>query len=308
MRKVSLIAILVNTLLYATYYPITKGALERLDPWVFMALAEVLALPVAIVVLWRSGPLSKQTVKSGLLLGAIANLAFLTGLQALRFTSATNTTFLGALSGVVGALITRWMFRQNLHPLIWCAAALSVVGALGLIFESGWMGINGGDLIALLAAGIYAWSIFQTDRETRRPGIHTPGLLAVVLLTGAVLSLIESVAFGDWPGTVARMEPMLDIGVLVYVAVVTNVIPYAVTLKWQRHLRPVTVAFIYIIEPLWAALFAALYLGETLSLFGLASAGLILAGSLLAVRASFPSAPSAVGRPSAETDYALGGD
>ncbi len=308
MRKVSLIALFFNTLLYATYYPVAKSVLERFDPWVFMACVEALAVPVAIVLLWRASSVSKQTVRSGLLLGVIANLAFLIGLQALRFTSATNTTFLGALSGVVGALVTRLMFRQRLNPMIWAAAGLSLAGALGLVFGGGWFGINGGDLFALLAAVIYAWSIFQTDNETRRPGVDTLSLLAVVLLTGAALSLVESLVFGDWSGTLGRLEPLTDGGVLLYVATVTNVIPYAVTLKLQRHLRPVTVAFIYILEPLWAALIAALYLGETLSPFGLASACLILAGSLLAIQASFPPATSAVGRPSAETDYALGGD
>lgn len=308
MRKVSLVALFVNTLLYATYYPMAKSVLERFDPWVFMACVEALAVPVALVLLWRARSVSKQTIRSGILLGVIANLAFLIGLQALRFTSATNTTFLGALSGVIGALITRLMFRQRLNPLIWAAAGLSLAGALGLVFGGGWFGINGGDLFALLAAVIYAWSIFQTDRETSRPKVDTLSLLAVVLLTGAVLSFAESLAFGDWSGTLGRFEPLVDGGVLLYVATVTNVIPYAVTLKLQRHLRPVTVAFIYILEPLWAALIAALYLGETLSPFGLASACLILAGSLLAIQASFPAASSAVGRPSAETDYALGGD
>lgn len=308
MRKVSLIALFVNTLLYATYYPMAKSVLERFDPWVFMACVEALAVPVALALLWRAGSVSKQTIRSGIMLGVIANLAFLIGLQALRFTSATNTTFLGALSGVIGALITRLMFRQRLNPMIWAAAGLSLAGAFGLVFGGGWFGINGGDLFALLAAVIYAWSIFQTDNETRRPGVDTLSLLAVVLLTGAALSFAESLAFGDWPGTLGRLEPLTDGGVLLYVATVTNVIPYAVTLKLQRHLRPVTVAFIYILEPLWAALIAALYLGETLSPFGLASACLILAGSLLAIQASFPAASSAVGRPSAETDYALGGD
>ncbi|HRF47979.1 MAG TPA: DMT family transporter [Anaerolineales bacterium] len=293
MRKISLIAFFVNTLLYATYYPVAKGALERLDPWVFMALAEALTVPVALVLLVRAGRLDRQTLRSGVLLGAISNLGFAIGLQALAFTSATNTTFLGALSGVLGALITRLVLRQPLNPLTWLAGGLSLVGALGLIFEGGWAGVNLGDLIALLAAFAYAWSIFQTDRETSRQGIHTPSLLAVVLLTGAALALVESLVFGDWAGTLQRATPLLDATTLGYVAVVTTVIPYAVTLKLQRHLRPVTVAFIYVIEPLWAALFAALYLGETLTVFGLGSAGLILAGSLLAVRATAPPTESA---------------
>ncbi len=107
MRKVTVIAFFVNTLLYATYYPVAKGALTRLDPWIFMTLAELLTLPVAIALLWRARRLSMQTVASGIVLGVISNLAFVAGLQALRFTSATNTTFLGALSGVLGALIAR---------------------------------------------------------------------------------------------------------------------------------------------------------------------------------------------------------
>lgn len=134
--------------LYATYYPVAKGALARLDPWIFMTLAELLTLPVAFALLWRARRLSTQTVASGIVLGVISNLAFVAGLQALRFTSATNTTFLGALSGVLGALIARILLGQRLHPLTWLAGVLSVIGAAGLVFEGGWAGLNIGDLVA----------------------------------------------------------------------------------------------------------------------------------------------------------------
>ncbi len=312
MRKVAVVAFFLNTLLYATYFPVAKGALSCLDPWIFMASAEALTLPVAFALLWRGRRLTAQTWRSGVLLGVIANLGFALGLQALRFTSATNTTFLGALSGVIGALITRVMLNQRLHTMTWVAGALSTVGAIGLVFAGGWAGVNLGDLIALVAAAIYAWNIFQTDRETTRPAADTRGLLAVVLITGAALAFVECLIFADRT-TVARFEAA-DLGVLIYVAVVTTVIPYAVTLKLQRHLQPVTVAFIYVIEPLWSAVFAAVYLGEMLSPQGQASAGLILAGALLAVWATLPPAQAeamatsgAFERPTG-AELALGGD
>lgn len=290
MRKISILALLLNTVLFAAYYPVAKGALAYFDEYVFMALVGLLTVPVGLALIGSERSpgrplLNHQTIRSGLTLGVLSNLAFLVSVQALHHTTATNTAFLGALDGLIGAVIAAGILRERQHALTWAAGGVSLTGALIMIVGGSAAQAGLGDLLALFGGIIYAWSVFQTDRETRRPGVGTRGLLGVMLLTEAGLSLVQSLVLGDW-------RPTLSIGmgahlpVLVFVAIVTTVLPYAVTLGLQRFVPPVTVSFIYILEPVWGAVFASLWLGERLTAVGLLAAGLILLGSVLALVAS----------------------
>ncbi|WP_323055454.1 EamA family transporter [Brucella intermedia] len=45
----------------------------------------------------------------------------------------------------------------------------------------------------------------------------------------------------------------------------TTVIPTAISIMFQRYVPPVTTAFLYTLEPIWSAVFAAGILGEHLS-------------------------------------------
>jgi drug/metabolite transporter (DMT)-like permease len=49
----------------------------------------------------------------------------------------------------------------------------------------------------------------------------------------------------------------------------------------QKRVSPVSVAFIYVFEPIWSALLARLYLGETLTLRGYVGGALIVSGALM---------------------------
>lgn len=290
MRKISILALLLNTVLFATYYPVAKGALASLDEYVFMALVGLLTVPVALALIGSDHVagqpvLNWQTLRSGLTLGVLSNLAFLVSIQALNHTTATNTTFLGALDGLIGAVIAAAILRQRQHALTWIAGGVSLTGAAIMILGGSSAQAGLGDLLALLGGIVYTWNVFQTDCETRRPGVRTRGLLGVMLLTEAALSLVQSLALGDW-GPTLNVGISTHLPVLVYVAMVTTVLPYAVTLGLQRFVPPVTVSFIYILEPVWSAAFASLWLGERLNAAGLLAAGLILSGSVLALAAS----------------------
>ncbi len=61
----------------------------------------------------------------------------------------------------------------------------------------------------------------------------------------------------------------------------TTLLRTAISLFMQRYTAPVTVAFIYIFEPVWRALLARLYLGEALTLRGYLGGVLIVSGALL---------------------------
>jgi drug/metabolite transporter (DMT)-like permease len=83
-------AILLNTLLYASYYAISKEVLGRVDPIVF-SFCEMMTLapPALFILLISRRHLTRQAIKSGFLLGSCLCLGLLMLATALRHNSAT---------------------------------------------------------------------------------------------------------------------------------------------------------------------------------------------------------------------------
>src|SRR5581483_11815839 len=69
--------------------------------------------------------------------------------------------------------------------------------------------------------------------------------------------------------------------VLLYVAGATTFLPILITVTMQKHISPVTVSFIYILEPVLGAIFAYLYLHETLPPLGYLGGGLVFIGAII---------------------------
>jgi drug/metabolite transporter (DMT)-like permease len=101
----------------------------------------------------------------------------------------------------------------------------------------------------------------------------------VELVTMIVLTSLGAAIFGDW-GAV-RPDLPKDVAVILYIGFGTTFLPTAISIFMQKHVSPVTVAFLYIFEPIWSALLARAYLGESLSLRGYLGGFLIVSGTFL---------------------------
>jgi drug/metabolite transporter (DMT)-like permease len=66
-----------------------------------------------------------------------------------------------------------------------------------------------------------------------------------------------------------------------YVGLFTTFLPTAIGLFFQRYVSPVTVAFLYVLEPVWGAIAARMILGEHLDWVGVFGASLIVLGSII---------------------------
>jgi drug/metabolite transporter (DMT)-like permease len=72
-----------------------------------------------------------------------------------------------------------------------------------------------------------------------------------------------------------------------YVGLFTTFLPTMIATSFQRYVPPVTVALIYVIEPVLGAVAAYLIVGETLALPAYLGGGFIVAASVLNVLSSF---------------------
>jgi drug/metabolite transporter (DMT)-like permease len=271
---------LLNTIFFATYYAVTKEALNRIDPIIFTFFEMVSLAPAGLLIIlfsWKR--IDRAVVKRGILLGSTLCLALFTIAIALKYTTATSTAFFPALNGFVAALIAWLLFREPMSGRTWLAGLVSVAGAALLIFSSS-IGNLRGTLIAFLGGLFYTGYVFLSDHEQKNEKAHWP-LFGVELLTTAVWANLVALLFGNWQA----VHPALpkDILVVLFVAFACTFIPTLITVLLQRHISPVTVSFIYILEPVLGALIANLYLGEVLPFQGYLGGGLVVLGAIICI-------------------------
>jgi drug/metabolite transporter (DMT)-like permease len=278
MKLVACLGFLLNTFLFATYYSVSKEALGRIDPVFFSFFEMTTLVPVALcIVLFSWKDMNRAVVKRGIFLGSCLFLALITIAIALKFTTATSTAFFPSLNGFLAAFIALIFLRQPVKKLTWLAGVLSVLGTILLVLYSS-AGTPRGSMIAFLGGIFFTCYVFLADHQQTEEIAPWP-LLGVELLTMALGSNLVVLLFGDWHA----VRPSLphDIWVVLYVALACTFLPTLITVLMQKHLSPVTVSFIYILEPVLGAVIAMIYLHELLPIQGYAGGLLVVVGAIL---------------------------
>jgi drug/metabolite transporter (DMT)-like permease len=268
--------------LWATFYSVTKGALTRFDPIVFsfLEIASILPIALVIVILLRA-EWSNVILKHGILLGCSLYLAVFTSTIALKFTTATNTAFYPSLNGLIATLITVLVLRKSVAASTWLAGLISAAGAFLLIYEAGMAIGLWGDIVALLGAVFYTIYIFVVDREAE-VSLSARQLWLVFGIEIIVMGILAggvSIFLGDWD--FGRVRLPQDLSIVLYVGVATTFLPTAISILMQRYVEPITVAFLYVTEPIWSAIIAYVYLTERVSFKIYIGGFLIIVGAIL---------------------------
>ncbi len=277
-KMLACIAFFFNTVLFGTYYAISKEALGRIDPIIFTFFEMTTLVPAAIcILLCTRRQITRKVLKRGVLLGSSLCLALFTIAIALKYTTATGTAFFPSLNGFLAAFLAWIVLGHPIAKTTWIAGALSVVGAALLLANSS-MGGPRGSLIAFLGGLFFTGYVFLTDVEQKDE--QAPwAIFGIELLTMALWANLIVLLFGDW----SAFHPQLpkDVWIILYVAGACTFLPTMITVLMQKYVSPVTVSFIYILEPVVGAIFAVLYLRETLPLNGYIGGGLIVVGAVI---------------------------
>lgn len=246
MKLVAVLAFLLNTILFATYYAVAKEALARIDPLMFTFFEMTALAPAGLCILaftWHR--ITPSLLKHGVLLGSSLCLALFTIAIALKYCTATGTAFFPALNGFLAALFARVFLRQPTVRATWCAALLSVIGTALLMTNSPMGGVRG-TLIAFLGSLFFTGYVFLSDFMSHDERFHWP-LFGIELLTMALWAGLVALLFGNWQA----VHPTLprDALVILYVAGACTFLPTLITVVMQKYISAVTVSFIYILEP-----------------------------------------------------------
>lgn len=271
--------LLMVAVVWGSSYGVAKGALLWYPVLGFLALrfllTALLLLPLYRAWTW---PQWRAALAAGLPMGGLLWLVFLAETYGVTQTTASQAAFLISLCVVLTPFV-EWIFQGKRPSVdVWGAAAVSCAGTWLLVGGQAWVW-SWGDALMLLAAVLRAVLMAASPRLTAR---YTGPSLALTAIQAAVVglgSLVLAVVLLPWPQLALPQAPAFWVGV-VYLVLGCTVFAFFAQNYAARRTPPSRVALLLGSEPVFGALFAVLWLGESLSPLAWAGAALVLTATL----------------------------
>jgi drug/metabolite transporter (DMT)-like permease len=201
---------------------------------------------------------------------------------AIGLTSVANATFLPNLAPLIVTLVAWQWLGERLKPVFAVGLVAALVGLGLMVLASAGRGESNllGDLLATITALFYAGYILSIKQLRKQYNAATillsSALIGIIILFVATLASGESFLPGDWRGWLV----LLGLAWFSHVGG-QGLITYALA-----HLPASFSSVTMLMQPVLAALFAWLLLGEAMAPLQAAGGALVILGILLARRGS----------------------
>jgi len=270
------LGLLTVTIFWGTTFIVSKIALTEISLQNYLAIRLTLAAIVMnLIASHFRKHLNKTTIINGIILGIFLFFSYVFQMWGIQYTSASNAGFITGVNVVLVPIFCIIFFRDK--PQI--ASVIGVFLAFfGLFLLSGGSlsKLNIGDFLVFICAIAVAFHVIFTGRYAPKNNIYL--LTAVQLSTTAILSII----FAFFSSNLLVELTFNIFLVLAYLALFGTVFTFLMQTAMQRFTTATRTALVFSMEPVFAALFAYLIAGETLSVMGWTGGIFILAGMIVA--------------------------
>jgi drug/metabolite transporter (DMT)-like permease len=179
---------------------------------------------------------------------------------------------------VLTPLFGRLFFRESVSAGN-LAGALVAIGGVWVLTNPAEGGFGRGEVLTAVSAVAFAFQIQLTNAVTRR---HSPEGVTFVMFVFATLASGAILAgLGTSPSALVRSLAAPHVAwTVLYTAVACSALAVALMNRFQRDLPPTRAAVLYTLEPVFAALFAAILMDEPMTARKLAGGAIIAGGNL----------------------------
>jgi drug/metabolite transporter (DMT)-like permease len=282
------LTLLFVTLVWGATFPVMKLATATLSGVEISALRFVVAAVCMAPFALRA---SRVAWRDGLLLGAVALVSYVTQAYGLQFISSNRSAFITTLNVLMVPLLG--MAFGARPTLVMLAAALLACAGIGLMSWDGGAHLVA-DLATVLCALAYAlYVVLLSLRTARHPARQLAATQIIwMALLGNLWMLLDNLGTGRFETLPARVIEWPILGGLLYLGVIATAAMLFLQALAQRHVPADKAAVIYAMEPVFAALFAWVWLSEVLTL-RMALGGALVVGAVLLSESRAASAPPA---------------
>lgn len=284
--------LLLVALVWGTSYGVAKSALVFYPVLGFLAIRFCLTFAVLLPALRHiQQPEGRAAFKAGLPLGCMLLAIFLCETYGVAHTQAANAAFLISLCVVLTPFVEWALLRRRPDAQTFALVSVSLFGAY-LLAAGVELRFNLGDGLMLGAALLRAVGVVMTKRLTQGKQLSTLALTAVQSGVVGMGSLL--IALLMLPNGLPTLpHAMAFWGGMGYLVLFCTLFAFFVQNYALRRSSPTRVALLMGSEPVFGALFAALWLGEKLTPLSWIGGGLIVIAALWAT------APLSFARPAA---------
>jgi drug/metabolite transporter (DMT)-like permease len=256
-----------TTFLWGTTFVVTQGALRNTHiPASELVLGRFLVAGIIFLPFLRLG---KKLWLAAIELGVTLWAGFATQTIGLKYTSVDRSAFITCMHVIFVPVLAGFMGRST-RWIVWLAAGIALLG-VWLLSNDG-SPPNRGDLWTLACAIVWAVYIARLENFT--------AVLPSKPLTAAHLWVVVILSAGWTAGTGVSHEP-LPWKAIVYLGLVATAATTWFQTIGQKWVSASQAAVLYTLEPLWAALFAWIVLGNVPGVQGRIGGALILGAAMM---------------------------
>lgn len=269
LSKQALLALLLVNLIWGITFPLISLSAHFIDAYSFVALRCMAAVLAMLPFIWRRiHTASGALIQASLLLGFFCSLAFVTQTIGLKTIDPAESAFVTGLNVILVPFFAALLGLGRLKLFNLFCAGLCLVG-LYILTGAKFGRIDVGVYWTMACAVFYALFIVYLQKESR--AINNPALMTFYQVLGGGLT---ASMFLLYEPIHIILNATVIIAVLFCGVCATSLAIWLQT-RYQRYLRPTTVALIYCLEPIFAALCSFAIVGEPLTL------RLLIGGSII---------------------------
>ena len=268
-------ALLLVSASWGLAFVVMKDAIERQSVNSFLftrflvaVIAMFLLKPTVIQVI------NREILRKGFIAGLFLAAGYILQTLGLALTGAAVTGFITGLYVVATPVLAALVLRVRITAFTWGCVLLATVG-LALLSLKGW-NLGYGEFLVFLCAIAFAAHIIALSKWSNGLDVYAMTIvqLATCALATGVISLIQGYeAPPDSNGWY----------VVLFTAIICTAVAFVVQTWSQAHMSATKVAVILTMEVVFAALFAVIFGGESLSLRTLFGGVLVFAAMFMIV-------------------------
>jgi drug/metabolite transporter (DMT)-like permease len=267
------VALLGVTAAWGSTFFMIKDLLAEISVLDFLAIRFAIAAALLLLVAHRAVQrLSRDDVRRGAVLGLVYGVAQILQTAGLEHTPATVSGFVTGMYVVATPIFAAGLLHERITGIVWVAVGLSTLGLAFLSLQG--FAVSGGVVVIFLSAMLYALHIVGLGVWST--SANAVGLAVVQMAVIAVVCTLATAPNGmGTPDTTGGWTALL------YMAVVAGAGAMLAQTWAQAHISSTRAAVIMTMEPVFAALFAVLFGGESLTTRMLVGGGLVLTAMYL---------------------------
>lgn len=270
------VLMVIVTMFWGLSYTFMVLGLETLAVYNVVALRCLLAFFVAGLIFYkRMIKVNVKTLKYAAIQGFFLFLLFALSLLGLETTSASNAGFILSLTVVLVPIMSSFIEKKLPSKAVRIAIICTMIGIVILTVQGSFEFRQGDILMAIAAFGYSIYlvlnSTFTRSVESISYGVYQLGFAGLYALV--LTFLFETPTL---PSTAMSWISILGLGLI------CSAFCFIGQTVAQQYTSPTHTGLIFSLEPIFAAMFAVMFLGEGLTTKLLIGGGFILIGNLVA--------------------------